>query len=132
MVKTELYFLYPSTSFSGATALIILSVLIVWMESRGSWTMSPWILEFSLTSITLRITFKMCNTVNHIWQNLKQWLITPDDLPYLIFSCSLWKFHMYSIDPDLKIKKVIVIKVVLNYISLLFYNVTWGNNPLII
>lgn len=50
---------YPSTSFLGATALITLSVLIVWMESRGSCTMSPWTLEFSLISWTLDIIFKV-------------------------------------------------------------------------
>lgn len=44
-------FTYPSTSFSGATALVTFSVSIGLTESRGSCTMRPWTAGFSLTVI---------------------------------------------------------------------------------
>lgn len=44
---------YPSTSFSGATAFVTFSVLILWIESKGSCTMRPWTEEFSFTSLIL-------------------------------------------------------------------------------
>lgn len=49
---------YPSASFSGATALVTFSVSILWMESRGSWTMRTWIAEFPFTSVTLSRTYR--------------------------------------------------------------------------
>lgn len=54
--KTD--FTYPSTSFSGATALVTFSVFIGLMESRGSCTMRPWTAGFSFTASILCRTLR--------------------------------------------------------------------------
>lgn len=62
---------YPSASFSGATALVTFSVSILWMESRGSWTMRPWIAEFPFTSIMLCSTYRVIGVCKREWKGKK-------------------------------------------------------------
>lgn len=94
---------HPSTSFSGATALVTFSVFILWMESKGSCTMRPWTDEFSFTSFMLRRTCK--DTVNlqgSLCIHQKScWLCKRCDLSYLILCGSLGKFHMCGLYSNL-------------------------------